>query len=148
MRAPFFLLLATFGLFFLLPEPVLSQDEEHDDETPLAAAMTEISDALRGLRRSVRDPEKNPESLEAIILCQRRSIDCKVLAPAMAARMPEADRAEFVRDYRLEMIRFDRALLDFEQAILEGKDSDTLNELYKGLKGMEDPAHERFTEDG
>ena len=138
---------ATCGLVltaFVRPAP---QDDDHD-ETPMAEAMHEVEDALKSLRRSVRDPEALEDSLASVIVAQRASIECKVLVPAMTEKLPEAERAAFVKAYRIEMIAFERALLDLEQALLEGKDVETLREMYKGLKEMEDPAHERFTEDG
>ena len=144
---PLLLAAATCGLVltaFIRPAP---QDDEHD-ETPMAEAMHRVEDALKELRRSVRDPEATAASLASVIVAQEASLTCKTLAPAMAAKVPEAERAAFLLAYRLEMIRFERALLDLEQALLEGKDVETLREMYKGLKEMEDPAHERFTEDG
>jgi hypothetical protein len=148
MRATTPLLVAALcGLALTAFSRPLPQDDEHD-ETPLAEAMNRVGDALGDLRRSVRDPEATEASLASVLICQEASLFSKTQTPAMAAGVPEGERPAFVKAYRLEMIRFERALLDLEQALLEGKDVESLRELYKGLKGMEDPAHERFTEDG
>lgn len=141
------LLAFTIALPIARTASAASQDEEHE-ETPLAAAMTEIADGLRILRRSVRDPEALEDSLAAVASCQKASHLCKSHAPAMAANLPEAERPAFIKAYRLEMIVLERGLLDLEEALLVGKDEDTLRALYKALKELEDPAHERFTEGG
>lgn len=138
---------ALCGLALTAFSTPVSQDDDHD-ETPLAESMHRVEDALKDLRRSVRDPEATEASLASVLTCQEASLFSKTLAPAMAASVAEADRQAFVKAFRLEMIRFERALLDLEEALLEGKDVETLREMYKGLKEMEDPAHERFTEDG
>lgn len=146
MRTPSLLVAAALcGLAltaFVQPAP------QEEDETPLMTEMNRISDALRGLRRSVRDPEQNADSLAALVVCQEASLKCKVLPPAMLGSVPADKQAEFLKAYRLEMIAFETKLLEFEAAILQGASVDALKEMYNELKGLEDPAHERFTEGG
>ena len=142
------LVLSAFVLPVSAPVGLAPQDEEHADETPLAQAMHTVEDALKDLRRSVRDPEKHTDALASLVVCQEASIICKTLPPAMLKSVPADKQAEFLKAYRLEMIAFEKALLDLEAAVLEGKDVDTLKEMYTNLKRLEDPAHERFTEDG
>ena len=71
----------------------------------------------------------------------------KGLKPMMLAQIPEADKAAFLRDFRLGMVEALEAYLELERALLEERDEDA-KELYKKAAGLEDPAHERFTEDG
>ena len=71
----------------------------------------------------------------------------KELDPIMLPRVPEAEQAAFKRDFRLGMIEALEAYLELERALLEERDDDA-RELYKKASGLEDPAHERFTEDG
>ena len=127
---------------------VRPQDEAHDDETPLAASMHTVEDSLRLLRRSLRDPEQTAASLATVSDCQLALLRCKVEVPAMAASVPEGERAAFVRDYRLGMVELVEAFLELERALLEGEGPDELKAIYTRIKEMEDPAHERFTEDG
>ena len=123
------------------------QEPETEHETELARQMTIVEDGLRSLRRSVRDPEKNADSLATVIACERAILGCKGEIPSMTAQVPEADREAFVTAFRLEMVSLLENFLELEKALLEER-NDELRDLYKALKSMEDPAHERFTEDG
>jgi Tfp pilus assembly protein FimV len=128
--------------------PTQDPADEHEDETPLAQSMHRLEDALRDLRRSVRDPEKNAKSLVSVLICEEATIACRREIPVMAATVPEAEREAFITEYYLEMIGLQRALIELELALRQGQDVETVRALYKGIKGLEDPAHERFTEDG
>lgn len=140
--------LARVGTAAYVPLPAQDPDpEEHEPETELAHQMEIVEDGLRSLRRSVRDPEKNADSLAAVIACERAIVAAKSEVPSMAANVPEAEREAFVTAFRLEMVDLLENFLALEKALLEGR-NDELRDLYKVLKGLEDPAHERFTEDG
>ncbi|MEE8468919.1 MAG: hypothetical protein V3T22_10700 [Planctomycetota bacterium] len=123
------------------------QEQEQEPETELARQMEIVKDGLRSLRRSVRDPAKKADSLAAVIACERAIVAAKSEVPSMAAQVPEAEREAFVTAFRLEMLGLLENFLVLEKALLEGR-NDELRDLYKVLKGLEDPAHERFTEDG
>lgn len=123
------------------------EKQEQEPETELARQMEIVKDGLRSLRRSVRDPAKKADSLAAVIACERAIVAAKSEVPSMAARVPEAEREAFVTAFRLEMLGLLENFLVLEKALLEGR-NDELRDLYKVLKGLEDPAHERFTEDG
>ncbi len=127
--------------------PPTQDPEEHESETELAQQMEIVEDGLRTLRRSVRNPEKTADSLTAVIACERAIMACKGEVPSMAAKLPEAERKVFVTAFRLEMVNLLEKFLALEKALLEGRNDD-LRDLYKALKALEDPAHERFTEDG
>ena len=142
---------ATCGLAltaFALPRLSDSAPKADDEETPLMTEMNKISDALRDLRRSYRKVETHKDALASLVICQEASLKSKVLDPAMLAKLPAERQEAFRKAYRIEMIKFEKALLDFELGILEGKDSDALKELYTAVKNLEEPGHERFTEGG
>lgn len=127
--------------------PSTQDPEEEVPETELARHMEIVEDGLRSLRRSVRDPEKNADSLATVIACEHAIMACKDEVPSMTERIPEAEREAFVAAFRVSMVEMLESFLVMEKAILEGR-NDELRDLYKVLKGLEDPAHERFTEDG
>jgi len=129
-----------------LQDPEGEAAEEHE-ETPMEIQMERVEAAMRSLRRSVRKPESRADSLGHVQECQEGLMLAKPLAPMMAAKIPEAERPAFVRDYRLGMIEALEAYLELERALLEERDDDA-KELYKKAAGLEDPAHELFTEDG
>ncbi len=128
-------------------DPEAQDPEEHEPETELARHMEIVEEGLRNLRRSVRDPEKNADSLVTVIACERAIMACKGEVPSMAAKVPEAERDAFVTAFRVGMVEMLENFLVLEKAILEER-NDELRDIYKTLKGLEDPAHERFTEDG
>ena len=118
-----------------------------DEETPMHQQMEVIEDGLKSLRRGLRKPENNPQSLETVLAMQQAAWVCKGLEPAMMSSVPEAERAQFLADYRKDMAICMKAMLDLEIALLDG-DNEKAQELYKTLKIQEDEGHEKFTEDG
>ncbi len=131
---------------FSTPAP----QDDHDDEekTPLGEAMITMGKTMRGLRKNVRDPEAAALALEAVLICEAAALESKLMVPVMAAGIAEQDRAAFITTYRLEMIRFERALLDLEQALVEGAPPERARELLKAVMEIKDTGHEQFTEDG
>ena len=129
-----------------LQDPEGETAEEHQ-ETPMEVQMERVENAMRSLRRSVRKPEARADSLGHVQECQEGLMLAKDLEPMMAAKIPEAERAAFVRDFRMGMVEALESYLELERALLEERDDDA-KELYKKAAGLEDPAHELFTEDG
>jgi hypothetical protein len=126
------------------PEGEAAPEQE---KTPMAKQMERVEDAMRTLRRSIRKPESRADSLAHVQECQEGLMLAKGLQPMMLAQIPEAEKAAFRRDFRLGMVEALEAYLELERALLEERDEEA-KELYKKAAGMEDPAHERFTEDG
>ncbi len=140
-----------FGLFalVLLSLPLLAamnQDPApHDpDETPLMLQMQELKAGMKGLRRSVRDPEKYGEALETVLTMQASAQLAKLEIPVMAAGLPEAERPAFNLAYRQDMVVMQQLLLELELALLRG-DSENAQAIYKRLKTLEEEGHEHFT---
>ncbi|HIF39654.1 MAG TPA: hypothetical protein EYQ74_00975 [Planctomycetes bacterium] len=129
-----------------LQDPDTEDTEEHE-ETPMEKQMERVEDAMRSLRRSVRKPESRADSLAHVQECQEGLLLAKELEPMMLARIPEAEKATFKRDFRLGMVEALETYLELERALLEERDDDA-KDLYKKAAGLEDPAHEIFTEDG
>ncbi|MCP3920426.1 MAG: hypothetical protein GY711_33275 [bacterium] len=121
-------------------------DEAHDDETPLAVQMEIIEESMSKLRRTVRKPEQDAQSLELLSKIQTAVIASKAQPPAMIARVPEGERSAFLAAYRKEMIAFLEQVLAIEKALLEG-DHDTARAAHKAASAMEDTGHETFTDD-
>lgn len=115
-------------------------------KTELNDKMEEMDEALKKLRRTIRSPEQNKESLELITKIEQGALACKGMTPAKAATVPEAERAKFVNAYRKQMADLIVALCQMESAILDGS-NDKAQEVYKNIKGIEDKGHEQFTQD-
>ena len=133
----------------------LAQDETKQDEaktagakttdTELAKQMEIIDEGLKKLRRSLRKPDTNKESLETISQVQAAAVASKALTPAKAAKLPDAERQKFVAAYRKDMAAMIVQLLNMEIAVLEGN-NDKAMEIHKKMKDIEDEGHKKYEE--
>jgi hypothetical protein len=137
-------ILAGLALLSLAPATLL---QDGDELTPLAQEMEVVESALGRLRRNLRDPAKNEDSLAILVDAQTAALTCKSQVPSMAASVPAAERAALVAAYRKEMASLLKHLLDVEVALLDG-DNEAAKAALQLARDMEEPAHERFTEDG
>ena len=116
------------------------------EDTELAKQMEVMQDAQKQLRKSIKTAEGNATSLEALTKFQQATIASKALVPAKAAKMPDAEKSKFVAAYRKQMAALLTHLLHIEVAVLDG-DHAKAEELFKGLKKIEDDGHEKFSEE-
>jgi hypothetical protein len=116
-----------------------------DLDTELAKQMEVIDSGVKKLRRSLRKPETNKESLETIEKVHAAAVKCKDMTPAMAAKVPEAERAKWVENYKKDMTAFIKTVEEMQAAVKDNKNDKAL-ELHKSLKQQEDKGHEKYTE--
>jgi hypothetical protein len=116
------------------------------EDTELAKHMEEMQDNLKKLRKTVKDPAQNKESLEALSKVQAATVASKALPPKKAETKPEAERAKFIAAYRKEMVALLDHLGKIEVALLDN-DNAKAEELFKGLKKVEDDGHEKFSDE-
>ncbi|MSR61951.1 MAG: hypothetical protein EXS08_05855 [Planctomycetes bacterium] len=141
--------LALLPLFALSFAPVFrAQDprprgEHQEHETELGQHMEKLEDTLKGLRKSMKDPATLPAALSALAEIESLTLQCKLLTPEAAAKLPEAERAAFVTAYRRQMVDFLTHQLELEGALLDG-DPAKVKAAFDKLREMEDPSHERF----
>jgi len=137
-----------------LPRLALAaQDKDKDDskakvkdlDTELAKQMETIDEGMKKLRRSLRKPENNKESLEWIEKIEKAAAKSKDLIPARAAKVPEGERAKYVENYKKDMDTFIKSVGDMKAAVKDGK-NDLAQDIYKTLKTQEDKGHEKYTE--
>ena len=128
-------------------QPVLQDAVDVDEGTELEKHMEAVEQAVKRLRRSLRDESKRATSLELVSELQHASLACKDLVPRMTATQPEAERAGFQEAYRRQMVDFLAAQFDLEAALLDG-DAEAAQAAFKIVRDMEEQGHERFTEEG
>ena len=116
------------------------------DDTPLAKAMEEMQDELKKLRKSIKSAGENAASLASLDKIQAATVASKGLVPAKAAKMPEAEKAKFVAAYRKDMAALLEHLCKIEVALVDG-DNTKAEELFKGVKKLEDDGHEKYSEE-
>ena len=136
-----------FAVAAVFAQPLSSPtDDEGGEHSEMHERMEAIEDHLRFLRRSLRKPEQDAESLEKIVATQMELLICKGLDPERAAAIPEADRAEFLRGYKKEMIVALQGMLKLEQAILDG-DHEAAKEIFKDVKRVEKSGHAAYRDE-
>ncbi len=126
--------------------PGSSLPADDDDPSELEAQMEHIEDAVKHLRRSLRDPANRERSLELVVDMQAATFACKALTPAMLEDVPESARPAFVTDYRRTLVDFLDAQLELEAALLDGDEAAT-KAAFDRVRGLEDTGHARFTRD-
>ena len=125
-----------------------AQDEEKkvvDLDTELAKQMEVIESGVKKLRRSLRKAESNKESLETIEKVHAAAVKSKDMTPAMAAKVPEAERAKFVENYKKDMETFIKTMDEMKAAVKDSK-NDKAMELYQSIKKQEEKGHEKYTQ--
>lgn len=127
------------------PRSIQEGKEQHQEEedTELAHQMESIEQSVKRLRKSLKDESLRADSLQTLAEIQSLTLACKSLSPAAAAKLPEVERADFVRAYRHTMIDFLTRQLELEAALLDG-DAEGTETAFDRFREMEDSSHERF----
>ena len=116
-----------------------------DLDTELAKQMEVIDSGMKKLRRSLRKPESNKDSLETIDKVYKAAVKSKDMTPAMATKIPEDKRAEWVAAYKKDMETMIKTVEEMRDAVKAGK-NDKAQALHQALKKQEDKGHEKYTE--
>jgi hypothetical protein len=117
--------------------------EEKVQKTELNNQMEDMDESFKKLKRTLRKSEQNAESLKLIADLQQKSVVCKNLVPLKAAKIPEAERAKFVTEYRKEMAGVIIQFCEMEQALLDNNNEKAI-EIYKALVERQDKDHDQF----
>lgn len=116
------------------------------EDTELATQMEQMDDEMKKLRKSLRDPATNADSLDTLTKLQQLTVTAKALTPTKAAEMPEPEKAKFVAAYRKDMAGLLAAYAQIEVAVLDG-DNEKAEALFKDLKKIEDDGHEKYSDE-
>ena len=116
------------------------------DDTELAKQMEVMKDAQKDLRKSLKDAAAKDASLESLTKFQQATVVSKGLVPVKAAKLPDAEKSKVIAAYRKEMSVLLAHLVQIENAVLDG-DNAKAEELFKGLKKLEDDGHEKFSDE-
>ena len=138
-------LIGALALAAAFPAALPQEHEEHGEDD-LEENMELIEETLGVLRRELRDPANHPTALERVVVLQRAVLVCKSEQPPMTESLPGAERAAFVTAFRREMVTLLRGLLELEEALLDDN-NEAAQAALRRVREMEDPGHERFTEE-
>lgn len=121
--------------------PAAADDEKSNPE--LHDEMEKLQQAMRTLRRSLRDKEQMPAALTATVEAQLAAHRCKALTPIKIDELAEDKKSRAKVEYRLQMIEVCRQLLELEAKLVAG-DLAGAGEVYKKLKPLERSGHDKF----
>ena len=94
LRTTSLLVLSLTALFIALPTTPLEaarQPELADDDSPLLKEMDILQDQLKSLRRNLKKPEENANSLKAIQEMERSAVACsRTVSNAPGVGLPKS----------------------------------------------------------
>ncbi len=140
---PFRLLLALLLIGPAAAPLATSQEESAEEHTELGDKMEKMNAAWRKLRRQLADPAKNASSLELVAAIRAASAGADQLTPAMAADVPEADRAKFLAGYRASMKKF-AGLLDSLETALKAGNNEEAGKALTDIANFQKEAHKSY----
>lgn len=113
------------------------------DDTPLAKAMDEMGDHYKAMKKIIKDPAKNAETLALIDKSLAAALVSKQHMPKVVEKAPEAEKAKLIAGYRKMMAEVIAAYCKLEIEIVEGK-NEAASETLKTLKDLEEKGHEVY----
>jgi len=118
---------------------------EKEETTELHRKMEQIGEIVSSLRKQLKDPAQNADSLQKVVQLEKLTLECKELQPALLAKIPAAEQAEFLFNYRKEMVRMMTELMTLELLIAEGKNEEA-SKQYRDVIRVKYSGHEKFQE--
>ena len=128
----------------LLSTITLLQAEEAD--SPLEGEMTILARGTRQLSLQVTDPAKQQENITLLESLKKAASDSKALSPRKAASVPQADRAQFLSDYRIQMEKLATAFSQVEDT-LKASQYDQAKSLLSTVNTIKKESHSKFKQD-
>ncbi len=112
----------------------------------LDASMKAMNRSVRALKALVSDPAKKDEALKTVSEAQRACAACKAapLPAKFTEKAPDAEaKAKIEAEFRSDLRKNLRLLLDLEDAILAGK-ADEATAILAKVEALRDHAHEEL----
>jgi soluble cytochrome b562 len=110
----------------------------------LDGSMKAMNGGLKRLQGAVAGADFAQVAQIAVDM-QRAAGVAKVETPWPAEKITDAaQKAEFVKGFRLSMIELERSLLDLEVAALDGKADDVKKIVEEKLKPMRNASHDKY----
>jgi len=118
----------------------------HVEKSELRKQMSQIDEAMKKLKHTIRKAESDKETLELIVKVEQTAIICKQLSPPIPPTIAAPQRDKYVAEYRRQMANFLSDVCQMEAAVLSG-DHDRAHQIYTKLKDDEDKGHDQFMPD-
>jgi hypothetical protein len=107
-------------------------------------SMQSLQAGFKGLDRAIGKGEVD-KALEIVVDMQKAAQEAKLGTPGKAAEVSDAaEKAKFLSGFRLKVIDLQRALLDVEAALVQGKPEDAKKVLDTQIKALKKEGHDAF----
>lgn len=110
--------------------------------SPVKAQMEKVDEALETVGKFLEKPS-GEAPMAAVTAAQVALQEAKQHEPRITQRQPEGERPAFVADYRIQINKTMRGLLDLEDAMVQ-KDWKAAEKAMATLKDMEKAGHDKF----
>lgn len=125
----------------LVASPAINAADE--PETELAQKMDKMRGAFSALRRQIKDPTKNADSLAKLVTIRQNAEASVNLEPAKKVELPAAEQKKFVADYQAEMKKT-LELIGKVEAALKANDNVEAEKLVGALGDAQKAGHKQF----
>jgi hypothetical protein len=112
------------------------------DPSPIEAQMEQLDEAVDAVADFLKKPAGDAP-LASVAAAQAALHEAKQHVPNTTERQPEGERAAFVKDYRLQINKTMRGLLDLEDALL-GEDWKAAEKVLGELQKQKKAGHDKF----
>jgi len=114
-----------------------------EEDSPLLKAMEEMGDHYKAMKKIIKDPSKNAETLALIDKSLQAALTSKLHLPKMMEKVPAADKPKMIAGYRKMMGRVIAMYVKLEAEIVDGKNEEAAETL-KALHDLEEEGHEIY----
>ncbi len=133
----------------LVITPLMSVSRAADTEKPeteLAREMKGMSKDFKTLKKQISDPSQKASSLALIADMEKHAKAARELTPANTAKVPEADKAKWMADYKKQIDDLIATYDKLEAAVSADKTADAADIMTKALSQKRD-GHEEFAKE-
>ncbi len=123
--------------------PIAPVSHAAEAETELGQKMDKMGGAFRALRRQIKDPAKNADSLAKVATIKQMAIESVKLDPAMKASIPADKQKKFVADYQAKMKEF-VTLTEKLEAALKANNNEEAEKLCGQMADAQKKGHGEF----
>ncbi len=128
----------------LLSVPAFLSPSQQAVGATLDDSMQALQAGFKGLDRALGKGEVE-KALVLVVDMQNAAQEAKVALPEKSAEIADgAERTKFLNGYRLKIVDLQRALLDVEVALVEGKPEDAKKVLETKVKPLKKEGHDAF----
>ncbi|MFK5955378.1 MAG: hypothetical protein QM477_02925 [Planctomycetota bacterium] len=143
-------LLTSFTLSAVVRSTALPQEPEahegHDQDSPLAHAMSKLKDNMRGLRKTLGKPDKTEDGMAFATGMRHAALEALPLWPDAPQGLSKSEQVKWRVDFQRKLLAVCDGTLQIELALAEERPEDA-KAVYKTLLGIKKEGHDTYDPD-